>query len=475
MSASAYTESVHADALVRSATGPNATDIQSAVDTFRNDIGGGSVPGSNGGFGAPVVRREINWDGVPDVSAAPNPLALNFFNTSSPRGVVFATPGSSIQVSADSSNPTSTPIEFGNINANYPTAFGAFSPERLFTPIGSNVVDIDFFIPGTATPALVSAFGAVFSDVDSNTSTSLEFFDANEVSLGKFLVPGTSGTSTFSFLGVSFTGAPSVSRVRVTSGTGALGADENVGAGSDLVVLDDFIYSEPTSGSASNNIAVLSPNGGDVVAIGATLAVNWTPGVTGGAVKIELSRNAGLTWETLNGSTADDGAQSFTTTGPATAQALVRVSSLTDVTKTDVSNSVFTIGDPTCPSGQNNLADLTVSFGRVRFQGGQARGTLTVTNSGAAATGPFVVDLYLSNNRTVSGGDTLLNRLTVSGLAAGQSVNLSIRPRITARRGRFNIVAFADGTGVIEETDESNNIASASINTSTRSNRNRRR
>jgi hypothetical protein len=40
-----------------------------------------------------------------------------------------------------------------------------------------------------------------------------------------------------------------VARVRVTSGSGALGAQANdvtSGGTADLVVMDDFIYSEPT-------------------------------------------------------------------------------------------------------------------------------------------------------------------------------------------------------------------------------------
>ena len=47
---------------------------------------------SYGDFGG--LRREINWDGVPDARADPNPLPADFFNVNSPRGVVFSTPGS---------------------------------------------------------------------------------------------------------------------------------------------------------------------------------------------------------------------------------------------------------------------------------------------------------------------------------------------------------------------------------------------
>src|SRR5947208_7788043 len=97
-------------------------------DAFRAAIGGGTVPGPNGSFGG--IRREINWDGVPDSLAAPNNLPANFFNVNSPRGVVFSTPGTGFQVSANLVNPTSTPIQFGNINPTYPDLFEPFSPQR---------------------------------------------------------------------------------------------------------------------------------------------------------------------------------------------------------------------------------------------------------------------------------------------------------------------------------------------------------
>src|SRR5436309_7258184 len=124
--------------VVELGTGVNAAAITPARDAFRNDLGGGTVAGANGSFGG--LRREINWDGVPDNSSAPNNLPANFFNVNSPRGVVFSTPGDPVgtfQVSAKAVNPTSTPVRFGNLNANYPTIFSTFSPERLFTALSS--------------------------------------------------------------------------------------------------------------------------------------------------------------------------------------------------------------------------------------------------------------------------------------------------------------------------------------------------
>lgn len=127
------------------------------------------MAGANGSFGG--LRREINWDGVPDAFSAPNNMPSDFFNVNSPRGAVFSTPGTGFQVSA---NAGIAPIHFDNIDPAYSQTFEPFSPQRLFTSLGSNIVDVDFFVPGTNTPASTNGFGAIFSDVDLANTTSIE-------------------------------------------------------------------------------------------------------------------------------------------------------------------------------------------------------------------------------------------------------------------------------------------------------------
>ena len=233
--------SVATGQVVRSGAGTTNVDaaLLAARDAFRVDVGGGTTAAANGSFGG--VRREINWDGVPASQASPNNLNANFFNTTSPRGVLFSTPGTGFRVSSATSDPSAAPVNFGDINAAYSATFQAFSPQRLFTAIGSNMLDVNFYVAGTTTAALTNGFGAIFSDVDLQGSTSLQFFDVNNLSLGTF----NAGIGVFSFLGVSF-GTPSISRVRITSGNGALGAGINDGGQTDLVVMDDFIYGEPS-------------------------------------------------------------------------------------------------------------------------------------------------------------------------------------------------------------------------------------
>ena len=235
--------------VVLSASGPGAADIQATVDAFRLALGAAN-PNVAGSFGS--GRREINWDGVPNALAAPNNLPANFFNANSPRGVVLSTPGSGFQVSGDAGF---APIEFDNINATYSGLFRTFSTQRLFTALGSNISDVNFFVPGSAAAASVSAFGAVFTDVDLPNTTSLEFFDVSNLSLGSFFVPSATGNETLSFLGVRFGPGERIGRVRITAGNAALGGND--GGRVDLVAMDDFIYAEPIAVTAIPEPATL--------------------------------------------------------------------------------------------------------------------------------------------------------------------------------------------------------------------------
>ena len=220
-------------------------DSKDAVDRYRGLLGpdNGGAPGQR-----PSGRREINWDGVPDDLSAPHFLPPDFFNAPAApraRGAVFATPGKGVQVSAKSGNPALVPPRFGHINPSYSTIFKTFSPERLFSPVGSNIVDMTFFVPGTKTPAVTRGFGAVYADVD-EPHTAFEYFDRSGRSLGRFSVPACNNG--LSFLGVVFD-RPLVVRVRIAYGTAALGPND--AKGTDVAVMDDFIYGEPQPAEAS--------------------------------------------------------------------------------------------------------------------------------------------------------------------------------------------------------------------------------
>jgi hypothetical protein len=223
--------------VVFEASGASPADIQVEVDAFRAFLGVNN--GVGGSF--PDGRREINWDGVPDAFSAPNNLPANFFNANSPRGAVFFTPGTGFQVSANSVNPTNTPVRFGNIHRTFPQLFSTFSLERLFTALDSNIVEILFFVPGSPTGATVNGFGAVFTDVNRDDSTKIEYFDVNGGLLwSQNVLPGPTRRGSLSFLGVGFDAGERVFFVRITSGNRILERPAR-----DVVVMDDFIYGEP--------------------------------------------------------------------------------------------------------------------------------------------------------------------------------------------------------------------------------------
>ncbi|MCA9727683.1 MAG: hypothetical protein KC729_08365 [Candidatus Eisenbacteria bacterium] len=225
--------------IVRGA-GADAAAIAGFVQQYRDVLGddNGGEPGTRGTSG----YRELNWDSLPDEVCAPNACPSDIFNAPTApraRGIVLHTSGQALMVSADSDNPTGTAPRFGNLNAHYPDAFKTYSPERLFSPVGSNLVEITFFVPGSSTPATVRGFGAVYCDVDTH-HTAFEYFDRNGNSLGEFETPISNNG--LSFLGVVFD-EPIVYRVEVRYGTSVLGPDD--GQDTDVAVMDNFIFAEP--------------------------------------------------------------------------------------------------------------------------------------------------------------------------------------------------------------------------------------
>lgn len=215
--------------VVREGVGATPAALTPIVTAFRADLGDPLNPNVAGSF--PAGRREINWDGTPaQFTFPPNALPANFFNVNSPRGVVFATNGTNVLVSADN---------FASVNPTYAGQFQFFSPVRTFAPQGGTVTFVDFFVPGSTTPAETSGFGAVFSDVDLTTSSNIVYTFPNGQTFQRAVPALAQGLS---FLGVTFNGVD-VRRVTITSGNTALGPND--GGTTDVVIMDDFLYGEP--------------------------------------------------------------------------------------------------------------------------------------------------------------------------------------------------------------------------------------
>lgn len=226
--------------VVLTAVGKTPDEVRAQVEAYKALFGGqdnGNQTGSH-----PNGFRTINWDKVPDELAAPNFLPADFFNDAKAnraRGAILKTPGQGLMVSANAKNPTNTLPRFGNFNPAYANAFKTFSAERLFSPIGSEFVDLTFVVPGTNQPALTRGFGAIYTDVDTDY-VAFTYYDVNGNILGKFNTP-ISGEG-LTWLGVTYP-TPIVNRVRIQYGIVPLGPDDSTA--NDVAVMDDFIFGEP--------------------------------------------------------------------------------------------------------------------------------------------------------------------------------------------------------------------------------------
>jgi hypothetical protein len=231
------------------AAGPSVASIQSTVDQFRAALGAvnnGNNPADPDGRG----RREINWDGGNPAITTTSLGATPFTVFLATRGANITTPGTGFV----QGTPQGLADTFGN--PSYATIFHTFSPSRLFSPIGSNVTEIEFFVPGgNNIPAAVTGFGVVLNDVDApdgtaagsgsgnrHASTRVEFFGVRGELLFTSPAPAAPGDGNQSFLGIVFADAR-IARVRITAGDVAPGRNDGR---LDIVMMDDFLYGEPT-------------------------------------------------------------------------------------------------------------------------------------------------------------------------------------------------------------------------------------
>ena len=233
--------------LVFQAAGPTIESIQSSVDAFRAALG---EPNNGNDLGPIAIgRREINWDGGGSTDTAIVPTPFEGFLVT--RGARFTTSGTGfVQAPLDGLVTT-----FGNKTYD-DTIFQTFSPFRLFSPIGSNITRVRFFVPGgSGMPATTTGFGAVFTDVDrpdgrgsgrefrnSRASTLVQYFGADGKLLFSSFVPASLGDGSLSFFGIVFDEAL-IARVRIRSSNFAPGPDDD--GRHDIVVMDDFFYGEP--------------------------------------------------------------------------------------------------------------------------------------------------------------------------------------------------------------------------------------
>ena len=233
---------------VLTANSHNAEGLEGTVNAFQALLGGDN----NGNAAGPIAngRRQINWD----AGVVPFDMPANFFNNAGvfppTRGAVFSTnAGNEFRVSNSNlvKNP-GDPVDnlFDSLNSDYANQFISFSNDRIFTPVGTNVMNVKFFVPATDIAATVKGFGAVFTDVDIAGTTKLDFYNVADDLVGTEFAEVKDGG--LSFVGASFDDED-IFRVKITTGSGAIlgsgSPSENIAGGLDLVAMDDLLYSEP--------------------------------------------------------------------------------------------------------------------------------------------------------------------------------------------------------------------------------------
>jgi V8-like Glu-specific endopeptidase len=140
--------------------------------------------------------------------------------------------------------------------------------------------------------------------------------------------------------------------VHTHGGCSTSGSGNNSGTATTNTAFWNAMNQAPPPPPPPATITVTSPNGGENWQIGTTHTITWTSSNVTGNVKIQIARDGEATFTDLFANTANDGSETWTVTGPATTQALIKITSLSAPTVTDQSNAVFTISDaPPQPPG----------------------------------------------------------------------------------------------------------------------------
>ncbi len=98
------------------------------------------------------------------------------------------------------------------------------------------------------------------------------------------------------------------------------------------------------------SVQVTAPNGGEIYTVGDPVSITWSSIGSIAGVDVLLQRSTGGPWEILFQDIANDGAETWTSIGPAASQCRVRVQSSADTIVFDQSDADFTIANPPLPT-----------------------------------------------------------------------------------------------------------------------------
>jgi hypothetical protein len=109
----------------------------------------------------------------------------------------------------------------------------------------------------------------------------------------------------------------------------------------------------------NTDITIVYPNGGEELYIGRNKELTWLKGEGVVVMDLQISRDSGITWETITHNCAGDGYK-WRVCGPATDSALFRIYDATVPTRTDTSDASFLISEQDFICGDAN-ADIVVN------------------------------------------------------------------------------------------------------------------
>lgn len=228
-----------------------------------------------------------------------------------------------------------------------PPSISEGQPSVIVTVTGTQVSGSGFFDPGAGFPNRIAA--TVTGGVTVNSVT---YVDPLTITLDLNTVGVTPGTKD-----IGVTNPDGQNR----SGAGIL-----------------------TVTSSTATLSLIAPDGGETWAVGAPQSIQWASAGLSGNVKIELSRDGGLTFpEVLFASTPDDGTQPWTVTGPRDSTVRIRLSSLLSPSVADTSASDIIILQPSVTVVTANGGELWLrdSTQLVAWSTLDVPGTVTVTLS----------------------------------------------------------------------------------------------
>jgi hypothetical protein len=298
----------------------------------------GTAPGtvaftSNGGN----LSRPVTGTGgtLPLIGVTPSSLSFGTVPVGSSKDLSFTvqnTGGSTLTGSASTSAPYSI-ASGGSFSLGpgasqlvvvrfSPTATGSLTGTVTFTSNGGNVSRPVTGTGGAAPVITVTPSSLSFGTVTVGSSKDLNFTVKNS---GAGTLTGSASTSApYSIVsGGSFSLGPGASqRVQVRFTATAPGSV----SGTVAFTSNAGNVSRPVTGTgAPPTITVSSPKGGESWRVNDNKTIQWTYTGVISTVRIDLSRDGGVTWQTLVSSTPNDKSQPWTVTGPSTTQGRVRV------------------------------------------------------------------------------------------------------------------------------------------------------